>query len=140
MNINTKIRYGLRSMIEIGSADDNMGVLQKDIAEKQDISLKYLDSIISALKRAKLIENKYGRGSGYVLTRDASRITMLDIYTAFDPIKVVECVCDSSFCDKSQNGCRANSYWTEFRYEVMNILRKKNLAQIIRDEGMGCNK
>lgn len=139
MNINTKIRYGLRSMIEISSAEHNNGVLQREIAENQGISLKYLDSIISALKRAGLIENKEGRGSGYILTRDASEITMLDIYSAFDPIDVVECVVNSSFCDKSLSGCRANSYWNEFRFEVMQILKKKNLAQIVQGKRMNCN-
>lgn len=140
MTINTKIRYGLRSMIEIGSADRGEGVLQKDIAENQNISLKYLDSIIAALKRADLIENKDGRGSGYVLTRKASSITMLDIYSAFDPIKIVECIANDSYCDKSANGCRANSYWNEFRFDVMNVLKKKNLAQIIHGERVICNK
>ena len=42
MKINTKIRYGLRTMIEIANAQDDNGVLQKDIAKNQNISLKYL--------------------------------------------------------------------------------------------------
>jgi DNA-binding IscR family transcriptional regulator len=57
MKINTKIRYGLRTMLEIAKAPDNEGILQKDIAKNQNISLKYLDSIISSLKLKGLIHN-----------------------------------------------------------------------------------
>ena len=76
-------------MIEIADCRNSEGILQKDIAERQQISVKYLDYIISALKLKGLIRNVGGRGSGYVIARPAVDITMLDIYTAFEPIVVV---------------------------------------------------
>ena len=83
MKINTKIRYGLRTMIEIAGCLDPEGILQKDIAKNQNISVKYLDYIISALKLKGLIMNVRGRGSGYRLARPIDEITMLYIYSAF---------------------------------------------------------
>lgn len=138
MKVNTKIRYGLRTMLEIAKTTDNEGVLQKDIAKNQNISLKYLDSIISSLKLKGLVSTSKGRGSGYTLTRDPKDITMLDIYTAFEQICVIECINNMGFCDRSQHDCKARSYWTEFGNDFKTLLEKKTLQQIIEDTHYEC--
>lgn len=138
MKINTKIRYGLRTMIEIASALDENGVLQKEIARKQNISFKYLDPIISALKLKGLIVNSKGKGSGYRLTRPASEISMYEIYTAFEQISVVECINNKGYCERSLHDCKANCYWTEFGKEFIKILRSKNLEEIVRSTRFEC--
>jgi len=61
MKISSKVRYGLRTMIEIAASTDSDGILQKDIAKNQNISNKYLDPIISALKLKDLISNSKGK-------------------------------------------------------------------------------
>ena len=130
MRVNTKIRYGLRAMMEIAGTTDPSGVLQKDIAEKQDISVKYLDPIISSLKLKGLIVNTKGRGSGYRLARPAKEITMLDIYTAFENIVVIDCIKNVGFCNKSCD-CSTKDYWAEFKSDFEQMLTKKTLSQII---------
>lgn len=130
MKINTKIRYGLRAMIEIATANNSEGVLLKDIAQSQNISNKYLDSIISSLKVKGLIVNVNGKSSGYRLACPADEITMLDIYTAFEPIIIVDCVDNSNFCTRSCDCC-AKEYWDGFKTELVEMLSKKKLAQII---------
>jgi Rrf2 family transcriptional regulator, iron-sulfur cluster assembly transcription factor len=132
MKINTKIRYGLRTIIEIANSSIPHGILQKDIAKNQQISLKYLDSIISSLKVKGLIVNTKGKGSGYKLTRPAEEISMFDIFTAFEQIEIVDCIECKDFCTKSIN-CTAKNYWTEFRNNFIQSLLKKNLAQIIEE-------
>src|ERR1035437_3944199 len=138
MRVNTKIRYGLRTIIEIAHSTDPSGVLQKDISKNQHISLKYLDSIISALKIKGLVANSKGRGSGYRLTRDPKDITMLDIYTAFEQIVVIECINNLSFCETSTHDCKGRNYWSEFKDDFEAILAKKNLAQIIEETYYEC--
>jgi Rrf2 family iron-sulfur cluster assembly transcriptional regulator len=133
MKVNTKVRYGLRTMIEIADCKSSEGILQKEIAQKQLISVKYLDYIISALKLKGLIRNVAGKGSGYVLTRPADQITMLDIYTAFEPILIVQCITDDSFCERSLMCCCAKSYWKEFHQKFVEILASKNLEQILQE-------
>lgn len=130
MKLNTKIRYGLRTVIEIAMSDNPEGVLQKDIAEKQKISVKYLDSIVSSLKIKGIVVNSKGRGGGYRLTRAAEEISMLDIYTAFEPLTVVECIENKDFCDQACD-CVSRDYWVEFRNNFIEMLSKKSLAQII---------
>jgi Rrf2 family transcriptional regulator, iron-sulfur cluster assembly transcription factor len=138
MRINTKIRYGLRTIIEIANSKDPNGVLQKDIAKSQHISLKYLDPIISSLKLKGLIVNSKGRGSGYKLTRDTKDITMLDIYTAFEQITIIECINNLGYCDRSTHDCKGRNYWNEFRDEITNLMLKKTLDQIINDTYYEC--
>ena len=138
MRINTKIRYGLRTMIEIAASTDANGMLQKDIAKNQNISLKYLDPIISSLKLKGLIVNSKGRGSGYRLTREPKDITMLDIYTAFEQIIVIECINNMGYCDRSMNDCKGRNYWNEFKNEFAEMLRSKNLEQIIEETHYEC--
>jgi Rrf2 family protein len=125
-------------MIEIASVVDENGVLQKEIAKRQNISLKYLDPIISALKLKGLIVNSKGKGSGYRLTRPASEISMYEIYTAFERISVVECINNKGYCERSMHDCKANCYWTEFGKEFIKILRSKNLEQIVRSTHFEC--
>ena len=138
MRVNTKIRYGLRTIIEIANTTEPNGVLQKDIAKNQHISLKYLDSIISALKIKGLVANSKGRGSGYRLTREPKYITMLDVYTAFEQIVVVECINNKSICERATHECKAKNYWMEFSIEFRQLLYKKNLEQIIQDTYYEC--
>lgn len=137
MRINTKIRYGLRTIIEIANSPNNQGILQKDIAKNQNISLKYLDSIILALKVKGLIENVKGKGSGYILSKSTEEITMWDIYSAFEPLIFVDCINNNNFCEKVA-GCSANDYWCELKRDFELILLKRTLAQIM--EGVKNNK
>lgn len=132
MRINTRIRYGLRTMIEIASSENDSGVLQKNIASNQKISFKYLDSIISALKLKGLINTQKGKGSGYILARPASEITMFDIYTAFETISVVDCLQNNSVCEISGH-CMAKCYWNEFKIDFCEILKKKTLEMLINE-------
>ncbi|HBB01406.1 MAG TPA: Rrf2 family transcriptional regulator [Porphyromonadaceae bacterium] len=133
MKINTKIRYGLRTMIEIADCQSSEGILQKDIAQRQQISVKYLDYIVGALKLKGLIRNVGGRGSGYVLARPAIEITMLDIYTAFESILVVQCVSDETFCERSSLCCKAKLYWKQFHRQFVEMLAGRNLEQIMQE-------
>ena len=130
MKINTKIRYGLRAVIEIACSNDPGGVLQKDIAINQEISLKYLDSIISSLKLKGIISHAKGKGSGFKLTRKPEEITVYDVYTAFEPIVIVDCINDMGFCDRSKN-CLSRDYWIEVKKEYKEMLSRKTIAQII---------
>jgi len=125
-------------MIEIATTTDPNGVLQKDIAKSQHISLKYLDPIISALKLKGLIANSRGKGSGYRLTHEPKDITMLDIYTAFEQIVVIECINNLSYCDRSLHDCKGRNYWHEFHDDFIKMLEKKNLEQIIADTYYEC--
>ncbi|MFW6101795.1 MAG: RrF2 family transcriptional regulator, partial [Bacteroidota bacterium] len=92
MKINTKIRYGLRTVIEIAIHGNN-GILQKEIAKKQHLSDKYLDHIIASLKAGGIITNVAGKGSGYMLTKAPEHISVYDVYRSFDnELSITNCL------------------------------------------------
>ncbi len=135
MKFSTRTRYGIRTMLEIALAGNNSkGVLQKDIAEKQEISLKYLDHIIIALKVAGLITNTRGKKSGYKLTKDPALITMYDIHNAFEPgIHVIDCI-GTHFTCKRENYCAAKDFWEGLNKQIVEYFKSVTLKDMVEKQ------
>jgi len=131
MKFSTKTRYGIRVMVEIASTDPEKGILQKDIAINQSISNKYLDQIIQGLKVAGLIVKIGGTKSGYILTKAASEITLLDIHNSFEPgICVIDCMSTSFRCPK-EKGCKMKGFWAELNNKIIDHFKSKTLLDLI---------
>ncbi|MDD2277962.1 MAG: Rrf2 family transcriptional regulator [Bacteroidales bacterium] len=131
MKLNTKIRYGLRALIEINTEGD-LGLLQKDIAERQKISIKYLDPIIAALKVKGLIRNVKGKKSGYILAKSADEISVYDVYCAFEPeLAIVECLQEPNTCDL-HGKCLVNGYWDELNRDIKNSMQQQKLKDFFK--------
>ena len=134
MKINTKVRYGLRTLVELGVHDNKTGVFQKDIAKNQQISEKYLDPIISALKVSGLIINIGGKKSGYILNKLPSEITIFDVYTSFEPTPaIINCLARPSSCVREKI-CSVRDYWTELNDVIIRHLKDTTLDTIIERE------
>lgn len=133
MKFNTQIRYGMRAMVEIAKADQKAGIFQKDISEKQKISLKYLDHIIHSLKTAGLIVNIKGKKSGYRLTRPASEISTLNIYNAFEPeIAVVECLSEHINCEMEMF-CNTSEFWHGLNELIIDYFTQNTLEDLVNN-------
>lgn len=131
MQFSTKTRYGIRAMIEIALEGGVGGVFQKDIASRQDLSIKYLDHIIAALKVAGLIVPFKGRKSGYKLNRSAESISMYDIHLAFEAgICVIECLCEGEVCDR-KNVCSTIDFWDGLNTQVIDYMKSVSLADLV---------
>lgn len=131
MKINTRIRYGIRTMMEIAKHDHKNGVLQKDIAVNQEISEKYLDSIISSLKISGLIINLAGKKSGYILNKPQSSITIYDIYKAFEPeLAIVQCIYNPNTCKRNKT-CSTREYWTGLNNIIIDYYKNTTLEMLI---------
>ncbi|HBX50917.1 MAG: hypothetical protein A2275_11025 [Bacteroidetes bacterium RIFOXYA12_FULL_35_11] len=134
MKLNTKVRYGLRAMIEIGLKKNKTGVLQKIISENQEISEKYLDHIISDLKKEGLIINAGGKKSGYILNKLKSKITVYDIYKAFESdISIIQCICSPKVCKRSKK-CTARDFWSGLNDEISAYMKGISLADLVKWE------
>ena len=130
MKFNTKTRYGIRAMIELGMHWKGNGVFQKEIAERQEISFKYLDQLISSLKAAGLIENASGRMSGYILSKDPGEISIYDIYKAFEPeLAIIDCLSDEGDCSRKST-CASNEFWNELNRLIINYLESAKLKDL----------
>ncbi len=130
MKFNTKTRYGIRTMIELAMHWQGEGVFQKEISERQEISFKYLDHLISSLKASGLIESAGGRMSGYVLTKDPGDINMYDIYKAFEPeLTIVDCLADGSTCTRSGE-CATKEFWDGLNKLIIGYLEDTKLLDL----------
>lgn len=133
MKFNTKIRYGIRAMLEIAMDEAEGGIFQKDIAERQQISIKYLDSIIASLKASGLILNKKGKKSGYVLSRKPSEIRILDIYRAFEPgINIVDCMSANYLCQLAHT-CGVRNFWKGLNQAIEDYFRSCTLEDLMHE-------
>jgi Rrf2 family protein len=92
MNISTRGRYGLRALLEIAVQPQQMPVTIRDISEKQQMSVTYLEQILHRLKKAGLVRSIRGAKGGYVLARKGEKITVSQIINALDgPISISHC-------------------------------------------------
>ena len=134
MKFNTKTRYGIRTMIELAMHWQGEGVFQKEISERQEISFKYLDQLISSLKASGLIENADGRMSGYVLAKDPVDISMYDIYKAFEPeLTIVDCLSEGGICTRSGQ-CAAREFWDGLNKLIIKYLEDNNLEVLAQKQ------
>lgn len=105
MMISTKGRYALRIMIDLAQHDSDIPVSVREIADRQDISGKYMEQIISVLNRAGLLRSVRGAQGGYHLTRPAKEITVGMILRATEgDLAPAECVKNDVPCGRT-NEC-----------------------------------
>jgi Rrf2 family protein len=132
LKFSTKTRYGIRAILDIALNQNESGVLQKDIAARQEISVKYLDHIIHALKVGGLVTNLRGKKSGYVLTREPSQITIYDIHNAFEPgICVIDCMSHTYMCSLKDK-CAARGFWGELNKRITDYFKGITLEDIMK--------
>ena len=135
MRLSTKVRYGTRAMLDLAVHYGNGPVLLKDIARRQEISLKYLDRIFSSLKTASLVKSLRGAKGGYILNNQPSKITVKQILVALEgPLDLVECVRDKDFCHRIHS-CVMHDIWYELGKAMELVLETTSLEDlIIRDK------
>lgn len=114
MNVTSKGRYALRVMIDLAQHPDEGFVSLKTVAERQGISMKYLEMIVSGLKRAELVESTRGKEGGYRLSRSPADYSVGEILRCLeDNLAPVSCIKDGEIqCDKAA-ACVTLPMWKE---------------------------
>lgn len=120
MIVSTKGRYALRVMIDLAEHASDAYIPMKDVANRQHISLKYIEKIMPVLSKNHIVEGVHGKGGGYRLTRKPADYTVGEILrlTEGDMAPVACLECDAVPCDKTEN-CRTLPMWTDF-YKLIN--------------------
>lgn len=115
MMISTRGRYALRVMIDLAEHQGDGYIPMKDVAQRQGISLKYLERILPALVQAGEIEGVHGKGGGYRLTRapEAYRVGDILRLTEGDLAPVACLGCDAEHCAREAE-CRTIGMWRRF--------------------------
>ena len=114
MNITSKGRYALRVMLDLAQHGEEGFVSLKVTAERQEISLKYLEMIIAHLKKAGLVESTRGKEGGYRLTRSPEEYSVLEILSSIeDNLAPVACIqAGTVHCDHA-DACLTIPMWKE---------------------------
>lgn len=120
MMVSTRGRYALRVLIDLSEHNCGAYIPMKDVAARQNISLKYLERILPILTKAKLIEGVHGKGGGYKLTRAPEDYTVGEVLRLTEgDLAPVACLSpDASPCAKASE-CRTLSMWKGF-YDMTN--------------------
>ena len=114
MMVSTKGRYALRVMIDLAENGNGNYMPMKEIVERQNISLKYIERILPVLAKNELIEGQHGRGGGYRLCRQPKEYTVGEILRLVEgdiiPVSCLEC--EGAHCEKSAE-CRTVAMWKQ---------------------------
>ena len=132
MKISTKGRYAVRLLLDIAMNDDVEPVRLKYTAERQDISMKYLEQIISILVRAGYVRSIRGPQGGYRLTKDPKEYTvgmiLRQVEGSLAPVSCLEY--EENTCER-QSECVSLRIWRELDIAIKSVIDKYTLADLI---------
>lgn len=134
MKLSTKGRYAARLMLELALHYGQGPVLLKDVAQRQEISEKYLGHLIAPLKAAGLITSSRGAHGGYTLARVPRDITLADIVGAVEGnLNVVECVSSSKICHRVDL-CVTRDIWSQLSAKIKEVLNSTTLQDMVNQQ------
>ena len=138
MLISTKCRYALRVMIDLAEHQSEDFIPLKVIAERQEISEKYLESIIKLLVKAKLLNGLRGKGGGYQLTRAPEQYTVGSILRLTEEsLAPVACLEDGAASCPRMASCRTLPLWQGLNKVINDYLDNLTLADLVQSDTAG---
>lgn len=131
--LSKKTKYGLKALSYLARQEPNVPVLISDISESENISKKFLESILLTLKKSGILSSKKGKGGGYYLIKNPKDIKISTIIRLLEgPIAMLPCVSLNYYkkCDdcSSEERCGLNILMAEVRDSTLKILENKTLA------------
>jgi Rrf2 family transcriptional regulator, iron-sulfur cluster assembly transcription factor len=140
MRLSTKGRYAVMAMADLAVHEAGMRpVSLADIAERQEISLSYLEQLFAKLRRNGLVTSVRGPGGGYRLGRPSNEMRVSDIIMAVDePIEATRCKLGSAKgCTNVGGRCITHDLWEELGHQIHNFLSKVTLADVVEKKVLG---
>lgn len=135
MLISTRSRYGLRALVHLARTSRSLPMSLGGIARMEEIPIRYLEQIFGRLRTADIVRGRRGPGGGYVLSRNASEISLLDVIQVletefFQTNCVLQCP-DSTHTEEQKNkGCsRENSCPTKRLWSDIKVICESYLAR-----------
>ena len=131
--LSKKTKYGLKALSYLAKQTPNVPVLISDISESENISKKFLESILLNLKKAGILASKKGKGGGYYLLKKPKEIKISTIIRILEgPIAMLPCV-SLNYYEKcsdctSEDECSLKILMAEVRDSTLKILENKTLA------------
>lgn len=133
MRLTTKGRFAVTAMIDVAMHNGGGPVTLAGVAERQKISLSYLEQLFGKLRRYGLVDSVRGPGGGYNLARAATGVSVADIITAVDePIDATQCGGKENCQDDKR--CMTHELWASLNTHIFAFLNSVTLEQLVRQQ------
>lgn len=132
MRLTTKGRYAVMAMVDLADHSSAGPVSLAGIAERQEISLSYLEQLFAKLRQNGLVKSVRGPGGGYLLAREKSGTRIADIVLAVDePIRTTRCTPGTPFgCRGNKTRCPTHDLWEALGNQIHLYLSSVSLADV----------
>lgn len=142
MKLSTKGRYAVMAMVDLARHSQGKPVALNDIAQRQEISLSYLEQLFAKLRRGGLVISARGPGGGYRLARAATETRIADIILAVDePIKATRCELGSpKGCTGQQGRCITHDLWEELGRQIHIFLSAVTVDDVVNKRVLGMSR
>ncbi len=133
MRLSTKGRYAVMAMIDLAANSAGQPVSLADIADRQDISLSYLEQLFARLRKGGLVKSVRGPGGGYLLAFPAEGTRIADIILSVDePIRTTRCFLGTpAGCHANKSRCETHDLWEGLGNQIYGYLSAVTVADVI---------
>ena len=136
MRLTTKGRYAVTAMLDLALNQDQGPISLADIAQRQDISLSYLEQLFSRLRKQALVSSVRGPGGGYILGRGARSIDIAQVVTAVDESLDTTACGGTGKCNGDQP-CLTHALWEDLSNSMYDYLSGISLEDVINGQTSG---
>jgi Rrf2 family iron-sulfur cluster assembly transcriptional regulator len=139
MRLSTKGRYAVMAMVDLAQNSDGEPVSLAEIAERQEISLSYLEQLFAMLRKGGLVKSVRGPGGGYLLAQGRADTRIADIILAVDePIRATRCTPGAPIgCRGNKTRCLTHDLWEELGNQIHLFLSSVSLADVCEQRVLG---
>jgi Rrf2 family iron-sulfur cluster assembly transcriptional regulator len=139
MRLSTKGRYAVMAMVDLAHHSHGHPVALADIAERQEISLSYLEQLFARLRKGGLVKSVRGPGGGYLLALPAESTRISDVILAVDePIRTTRCAGGSpAGCRLNRSRCLTHDLWEELGNQIHLYLNSVTIADVCERRILG---
>ncbi len=131
MKLSTRTRYAVRAIIELAQNDSNRPLQLKIIAQRQNISVKYLEQLMAILRSAGFVRSIRGSKGGYLLAKAPNQIKLNEVLHRLEgTVTTVECVENEDYCLRSAD-CAARYLWMQVEQAIEKVLEAVTLQDLI---------
>ena len=133
MKFSLKSEYAILALLDMAINVDGGPIHVRAIAARRSIPVKFLEQVMSALKKAGLVESIRGAQGGYILARNPDQISLVDIIEAIEgPIAPIDCVVEGRDyrCKYMAGSCAVKDVWEDVKLAIKDVLSKSTIADL----------